>query len=142
MKFSKIENISLTDEMTWMNNIFITLDIDWCSDDVLANSIDLLEKYDVSATWFVTHETPLLERLRENSKFELGIHPNFNFLLNGEQNNGRTSEEVIDRLLELVPDAKSVRSHSMTQSSVLLELFKISSKQDSNLPRIGYRILI
>jgi hypothetical protein len=121
--FATIKTITLLDETSWKDKVFITLDIDWCHDNILNDSIDLLEKYDVSATWFVTHDTPILYRLRENSNFELGIHPNFNFLLQGDIRNGRNSEEVVDRLMELVPDATSVRSHSMLQSSELFELF-------------------
>jgi len=79
------------------------------------------------ATWFVTHDTPLISRLRTNSKFELGIHPNFDFLIQGEPRNGGNAQEVVARLLEIVPEAKSVRSHSMTQSSRLL---KCSRQQD------------
>jgi hypothetical protein len=105
--------------------IYLTFDIDWACDEVLADTIDLVEEADVCATWFVTHDTPLLKRLRDNPKFELGIHPNFNNILAGmpEHANGMSAEETVDRLLSLVPEAKSVRSHSMTQSSVLLKLF-------------------
>ena len=61
--------------------------------------------------------------LKDNKNIELGIHPNFNFLLNGDFRNGRNAEEIVDRLLEIVPNANCVRSHAMTQSSGLLELF-------------------
>jgi hypothetical protein len=101
----------------------LTFDIDWACDAVLADTIDIVEAAGVEATWFVTHDTPLIERLRENSLFELGIHPNFNFLLEGDTRNGANAAEVVNRLLAIVPEARSVRSHSMTQSSRLLELF-------------------
>ena len=114
----------VTDESTsWKDKVFLTFDIDWAHDEIISDTIDIVEAAGVSATWFVTHETPILERLRANPDFELGIHPNFNNLLNGNHNNGRTVEEIVDRLLELVPEAKSVRSHSMTQNSRLLQLF-------------------
>jgi hypothetical protein len=122
-KFDVIKGIDADDPGSWENKLFLTLDIDWVHDEVLADTIDVLESYSVSATFFVTHKTPVLERLRENPKFELGIHPNFNFLLQGDFRNGKDAEEVIDRMLEIVPDAKSVRSHSLTQSSRILDLF-------------------
>lgn len=122
--FSTISSINLQNPGSWQDPVFITLDIDWCHDDVLAYSIDLLEQADASATWFVTHDTPLLERLRANPKFELGIHPNFNFLLQGDSRNGRDAEEVVDRMMEIVPEAISARSHSLLQSSRLMDLFK------------------
>lgn len=123
-RFGKISEIEVDNPETWQDRFFLTFDIDWAHDEILEDSIDLVEQAEVAATWFVTHETPILERLRANSKFELGIHPNFNFLLNGDPCKGANAEEVIDRVFSLVPEAKSVRSHSMTQSSVLLQLFK------------------
>jgi hypothetical protein len=101
--------------------VVLTLDIDWAIDEVLADCIDLVEGACVPATWFVTHDTPLLERLRNNKNFELGIHPNFNPLLEGK---GSCAEYVIDSILEIVPEAVSIRSHSLTQSSRLLDLFR------------------
>ncbi len=100
--------------------IVLTFDIDWACDDVLVDSIDLVEAAGAPATWFVTHDTPLLKRLRANKDFELGIHPNFNPLFDGKLT---TAEKIIDELLAIVPEAVSVRSHSMVQSSRLLDLF-------------------
>lgn len=108
---------------TWSNKLFLTIDIDWAHDDVIANTIDLLDSANVYATWFVTHDTPLIERLRENPKYELGIHPNFNWLLSGDYRNGSSPLEIIERLLKIVPEARCVRSHSMTQSTGLLQAF-------------------
>lgn len=124
IEFERIDSISLSDENSWKDKIFLTIDIDWASDEVLNDTIDLIEKRDIKATWFITHKTKVLERLRENPKFELGLHPNFNYLMDSDFRNGHNATEVLNRVLELVPDAKSIRSHEMTQSSYLLDLFK------------------
>ena len=121
--FVKLTRIDPEVVDTWEKSLFLTFDVDWACDAVLANTIDLVEEADVAATWFVTHDTSLLKRLRANPKFELGIHPNFNFLLNSDARNGRTAEEVVSRLLAVVPEAKSVRSHSMAQNSNILQIF-------------------
>lgn len=105
------------------NSLFLTFDIDWANDDVLNYCIDLLEVNSVKATFFVTHETHVLERLRKSDLFELGIHPNFNFLLNGDHRYGKNYKEVIDYYLNMVPDAVSVRSHSLTQSAPIVDEF-------------------
>ena len=110
-------------QVHWSTSPYLTIDIDWADDAILADTIDLVEAFNVPATWFVTHDTPLLQRLRGTSDFELGIHPNFNFLLGGDGRAGRDAAEVVERLLSIVPEAKSVRSHSTTQSSGLLDLF-------------------
>lgn len=122
-KTGKINLIEVENIETWHDKNFLTIDIDWAHDEIIYDTIRLVEKTGVRATWFVTHETCYLKLLRENPLFELGIHPNFNPLLMGDHSLGETAEEVIDRVLEIVPEAKSVRSHSMTQSSVLLNLF-------------------
>jgi hypothetical protein len=123
-EFEVISKITRSHPSSWERKVFLTFDIDWAHDAVITDTIELLELVDASATWFLTHDTPVKERIRQNPKFELGIHPNFNFLLNGDERNGRDSAEVIARLMELVPDARSVRSHSLTQSSGLIERFK------------------
>lgn len=122
--FSTISRIDMNDPGSWKDKVFLTFDIDWAHDEVLADCIDLVEQADVFATWFVTHETPLLARLRANPKFELGVHPNFNFLFSLETQAGASAEEVLERTMALVPDATAVRSHHMTQSSSLLNLFR------------------
>lgn len=122
-RFGCIREIDPGQPSSWTGRVFLTLDIDWAPDEVLSDSIDLIERADIEATWFITHDTPLLGRLRSNPRFELGVHPNFNFLLSGDMRNGATSDEVLGRLLDVVPEATAVRSHSMTQSSMLLNLF-------------------
>ena len=119
-----ISSISVDAEADWAQAPYLTLDIDWAHDDILADAIALVEQFRVPATWFVTHDTPLLARLRGNPDFELGLHPNFNFLLSGDTRTGRDAADVLDRLLAIVPEAKCVRSHSTTQGSGLLELFR------------------
>ena len=121
--FGCISNIHSDDPSTWENKLFITFDIDWAHYDVLSDIIDVVERADVAAIWFVTRDSSLFEHLRANPMFELRIHPNSNFLLAGETKKGATASEMIDRLIEIVPEAKDVGSHFTTQSSRLLEIF-------------------
>lgn len=124
MRLKNISEIELSNQDNVSENVYLTFDIDWASDEVLNYTLDILEENNSCATFFVTHETILLNRIRGNSNFELGIHPNFNFLLNGSHEKGSDYKEVIQKLMDIVPEAKSVRSHSMTQSSYILEAFK------------------
>ena len=116
-RISKLEDIRVNAPDTWLGKTFLTFDLDWCSDDVLAHTLSFLEQQQVPATFFVTHETPLLDRIRANPDFELGIHPNFNPLIQGDPAYGATYEEVIDWFRRLVPEATSVRSHSLVTGS-------------------------
>jgi hypothetical protein len=101
------------------NEFVITLDIDWAPDFVIKDLIDLLLSHNSKSTWFVTHDTIHLHSLRKHSDFfELGIHPNFLPM----STHGDTAEEVIEFMMNLVPEAVSSRSHSVFQSGSILEL--------------------
>ena len=89
--FGCISNINSDGPSTWENKLLSPSTFDWPHDDVLSDTIDVAERADVATIWFVTYDTPLLECLRANPKFELGIHPNFNFLLAGDPRKGRRS---------------------------------------------------
>ena len=144
MKYKNISEISLDDKSSWKGNVFLTLDIDWCSDEILEDTINLVESHNAKATWFITHDTPLLKKLRDNPNFELGIHPNFNKLMLGDYSLGKNMHEVVDHYMQIVPDAVSVRSHSITQSSLLLKYFlDIGLKFDNNcyIPKSAYEAL-
>jgi len=98
------------------NEIAITLDLDWAPDFMIAEVAALLRDVGVRATWFVTHESPEVTKLRSNPElFELGIHPNF---LPGSTH-GSSVEEILAHCTGLVPDAVSYRSHSIYQSGRL-----------------------
>ena len=56
--FGHITDIDPNDSSTWENKYFVTFDIDWAVDEILSDSIDLIEQYDIPVTWFVTHKTP------------------------------------------------------------------------------------
>lgn len=124
MFFENIKNIDLNNKSSWKNKIFLTFDIDWCSDEVLAYTIDFIEKYDLKATFFITHDTYLLDRMKNNNNIEIGIHPNFNPLIAGNDKYGKNFEEVISFYTNLYSNAESIRSHALTQSSVILNSLK------------------
>jgi hypothetical protein len=94
----------------------LTLDVDWAPDFMIDAAADALIARDVRATWFVTHASPAIDRLRERPDlFELGIHPNF---LAGSTH-GDTPEAVVAHCLDLVPEATAVRTHCLLQSTPL-----------------------
>lgn len=97
--------------------VAITLDIDWAPDFVIDHVAQILVRDQVKCTWFVTHSSPAVDRLRlAGNLFELGIHPNF--LAGSTQ--GKTPAEVLAFCRRCVPKARSMRTHSLVQSSPLL----------------------
>jgi hypothetical protein len=100
--------------------ISVTIDIEWAPDPVLADTLELLDEYDVAATLFSTHDDPF-----DVSGHERAIHPNFEGDLN--------SEATIDELLELYPDTIGIRSHRLAISSPLrAKLGEKGMKYESN----------
>ncbi len=100
-----------------MNDVVLTVDVDWAPDFAIDFVAEQLIAHKVQATWFVTHLSPAIARLhRYPDLFELGIHPNF---LPGSTD-GETPEAVLSHCMELVPLATSMRSHALVQSTPLL----------------------
>ena len=121
-EFGKISEIDVSDERTWSGDkMFLTFDIDWANDEVIEDTHRLLSDYDVSGTFFATHKSPRINELCEDENLEVGLHPNFNNILNGTINGN--SDKIISDLKLIIPKAKSVRSHSTTFSSVLCSSF-------------------
>lgn len=113
-----------------MNKVVLTFDLDWCSNEILNYTIDKLVTNKIPATFFVTHNTTLLNYIREFDFFELGIHPNFM----NKSTHGETFEEVIDYCLDIVPEAVSSRSHGLKISSnKLIYMMKKGIKVDCSI---------
>lgn len=122
-KWGRVAEVIESKTSSFAGKTFLTVDMDWAHDVVMRDTLALIANAGVPSTWFVTHESPFLRELEADSSVELGIHPNFNRLLLGDTANGRTVQEVITRLLDIVPSAKSVRAHSLFQSSRILETY-------------------
>jgi hypothetical protein len=99
--------------------IVLTLDIDWAPDFVIDDVAQQLIDHGVKATWFVTHESAAVDRLRARPDlFELGLHPNFM----RNSTHGDTPDEVLRHCLKIVPDARSFRTHGLVQSTGILDV--------------------
>ena len=96
----------------------ITFDVDWAPDWAVALCAELCRKRGIPATFFATHESPVLAELGRDPLFEIGIHPNF---LKGSSH-GATFEQVLDFCLALVPGARAMRSHDLFGCSSLFAL--------------------
>lgn len=120
-KFGLIKEIDVSDPETWEDRIFLTLDLDWAPDFVISEISDHLRSREVRATWFVTHSSKEVEKLKCDHLFEVGVHPNFSPCLMGADG-APSVHEVVNEMRELAPSATSFRCHSLVQSSPLLEL--------------------
>lgn len=98
--------------------IGITCDVDWAPESVIEYTLDLFESNKICCTLFATHKSQVLDNCNRNY-FEIGLHPNFNFLLNNKSDKSFT--EIIDDLKILYPEAMGIRSHCLTQNTIMTE---------------------
>ena len=102
------------------NKVFFTFDVDWASDNMVNQLIDICIAKNLKATFFVTHHSSTLNRLRNvPEQFEIGIHPNF---LSGSTQ-GSTEEEIFNYCKKLAPEAVSIRTHCIYQHGKLYDAF-------------------
>lgn len=124
--------------------IFLTFDMDWASDELMEWFYSYCLNMEVKGTLFVTNEFNRLSDMKNEGNFEMGVHPNFNKILMGEETRDLNVSDVIKQIKAIVSDAVSVRSHALTSSSVIQSLFaKNSLLYDVNMfyePNIGDRI--
>lgn len=100
-------------------SIVITFDIDWSPDWMIEDVCQILDAYRAPSTWFVTHDSPAIGALRARAdRVELGIHPN---CLPGSTH-GKTEREVLHYIKRIVPDAVSMRTHGLYQTTAFLLL--------------------
>lgn len=111
-----------------MIKVSLTFDTDWVHESALDYLIGILDNYNQEATFFATNEYRVF--LTNGFCHEIGIHPNFNYLLT----NGITNyESIINELFQIYPKSKGFRSHSLTTSSLILNyIHELGFVYDSN----------
>ena len=114
------------------NRIYLTFDMDWACDEVMVFLYDLLDKHDICATVNITNSFSNIERFKNDEKIELGIHPNFNFIINGN-GDGNNKETIIRQCKKVVPEAIIARSHSLLNStSITTALYDYGIRYEMN----------
>ncbi len=113
-------------------SIYVTMDMDWANDGVLAEIIALIDALDIPVCMFVTHETPALADLRHDPHFTLGVHPNFLPQMNGQT--AKTYRDSLGEMCQLVPEARVIRCHALVDATpILVTARQMGFKADMNL---------
>lgn len=81
--------------------ISITIDTEWCPDELIKDTVSLLDFYDVSSTLFSTHKDGV-----DAEGHERALHPNF------LEDSGNESK-ILESIAVQYPEARGVRSHAM-----------------------------
>lgn len=107
----------------------LTFDIDWAPDWMIAQCMEICDAARIPAIYFVTHRSDILDDMKKCSGIELGIHPNFL----PRSSHGASMELVLDHCLDIVPDARVMRTHSLVQSSRLLHFIEKETLIESDM---------
>ena len=109
-----------------------TLDIDWAPEFVLEDLYEILRMHpNVKFSIFHTHLSATIKKISNLGNVENGIHPNFNFLLQGDFRYGRNIEEVLNYYANMFPSCYIIRCHDLMHKTGLLNV----------LAERGYRYL-
>jgi hypothetical protein len=100
-----------------MRAALVTFDVDWAPEWAIRLCADLCANAGAKATFFATHDSPFLTELATDSRFEVGIHPNFL----PRSSHGQSTDEVLRSCLAFAPAARSMRTHSLVQSSPIFD---------------------
>jgi hypothetical protein len=85
----------------------LTSDLDWASEDCVADFLQIAGRFSIKPTMFVTHDSAIVRRAAASGLAELGIHPNF---LPGSDH-GKDPAAVMDFVQRLAPKAIAMRAH-------------------------------
>jgi hypothetical protein len=109
--------------------LVVTLDIDWASEDCIADVLDMLASRGIRPTCFATHLSNELNSRLASGSIDIGLHPNF---LAGSSH-GTGEKAVFEHLAQIYPGATGFRSHSFADSSpVSLAAVNAGMQYDSN----------
>jgi hypothetical protein len=100
--------------------IGFTVDIDWAPEEVIADTVDLFEKYSVKCTFFSTHHSRVLTSC-SRKLFEVAVHPDFSPVFDGRTD--KSIYDILDDILDIHPAAKGIRTHHLISSIDLLQKY-------------------
>jgi hypothetical protein len=100
-----------------MSQVALTFDVDWADDETLMDSLEIIQQAGAKATFFATHYTEALANV-DRTMIEIGIHPNFNPLLDGK--GGGSFRDVFKQSSEMYPDVVGFRSHGVVSSGPIM----------------------
>ncbi len=88
----------------------MTIDIEWSPQELIEYVLDILDDYKIKATLFATHKAEL------GNKYEIALHPYYK--------TEKSYQKTFDKLMDLFPHAKGVRSHRLLTEETLLLMYK------------------
>jgi len=88
-----------------MNDLIVTVDLDWAPEPAIEETLDFLEEQGVPITVFITHRSARIESRLD--KIEVGLHPFFD----PTSSHGETISEVVKHVMGLPHNLPAFRCH-------------------------------
>ena len=95
-----------------LRKIFLTFDVDWAPEFMIENVLEILDAYDVSATFFATHDSQILKTVTSDDRYEIAHH----IFLDPFSDQGTNIQEASVYLRKHYPDAVGNRFHLLAYS--------------------------
>jgi hypothetical protein len=109
-----------------VDSVCLSFDVEWAHDDIVADTVALLDERGLRGTFFVTHEGVSV------TGHERGLHPNFR--RNGDlyralhdapsMSDSALFEDILKSSLAHAREAKGVRTHSLFYDTALLAQYR------------------
>lgn len=122
-----------------VDTICLTFDIDFAPDYMIQNILDILKKYQVRATFFATHYSPLLKKIAYDKQFELGTH----IYVDPNSTQGTNLVAIVAEFRKVYPDIFGNRFHILDYSyRDLIDLGKLAYLYDVSTLRFNTPYLL
>jgi len=107
--------------------IYLTFDVDWAAEPVVAHVLERLDRFDARATIFATHRSSVLMEA-DRRRVEIALHPNY------FEQQVHDPAEPVTRLKEIYPEAVGARSHGLFTSSRIISAYaRAGLRYESNI---------
>lgn len=98
-----------------MNNLLVTVDIDWACESAIEDTLDFLMNQNIVPTVFVTHRSPRVEA--SLNEIEVGLHPYFD----PSSSHGSSIPEVVEHVMNLPHNLPAFRCHRFAHCNSSLQ---------------------
>lgn len=104
----------LEDYGNWsaLTSVCVTVDVDFAPDYMIDECVGLLDSHGVAATFYATHPSPVVSRIDDGGRYEVGLHPN----LTPGSTQGASLREIVGMLRQHHPNARGNRFHLLGSS--------------------------
>lgn len=111
-----------------MNKLIVTIDIDWASEDAIAQTLDYFLQSGIPVTVFATHHSEVL--IQRMNRIEVGLHPFFGL----GSSHGDSIEDVVEHVLTIPHNINAFRAHRFaTCNESLQAMFEAGMRYSSNV---------